>query len=311
MATKILVIGCSTMDLSMNLFKLPEAGCTVSDDGGVAYTPGGGGAGVAVALTRLGAECTFLTKLGADVHGQKLFKLYKEFGLDTSSIKVDHDFPTGFSVHIKEADGTARRVIYPGANSQITPESLAPAFDTNPDAVYIGLDVPFSTVVSAGKLAAARGIPLFLSASPASKAQPIENIPASEVVILNEKEIEEYTGTVPAGTDSWLRAAYQLYEKLKTKYVVLTLGSRGAFIYDGKRCNMITSYKPEALRDLTGAGEAFSAALTFEYMRCGGNILSAVAFGCAAASVCISRKGVLSSMPTAGEVADVINRNQH
>ncbi len=311
MANKILVIGCSTMDLSMNLFKLPDAGATVSDDGGVAYTPGGGGANVAVALTKLGAECTFLTKLGADVHGQKLFKLYKEFGLDTAGIKVDHDFPTGFSVLIKEADGSSRRIIYPGANSQITQESVFPAFDCQPDAVYIGLDVPFSTVVSTAKIAASRGIPLFLSMSPASKAQPIENVPASEVVILNEKEIEEYTGTAAVGTDSWLRAAYQLYEKMKTKYVVLTLGSRGAFIYDGKRCNMITSYKPEALADLTGAGDAFAAALTFEYLRCGGNILSAVAFACAAASVCISRKGVASAMPTAAEVVEAINRNQH
>ena len=51
---KILLVGSSNMDLSMNLFKLPAAGETVIDDGGVAYTPGGKGANAAVAFSRLG-----------------------------------------------------------------------------------------------------------------------------------------------------------------------------------------------------------------------------------------------------------------
>ncbi len=311
MANKILVIGCSTMDLTMNLFKLPDKGATVCDDGGVAYTPGGGGSNVAVALTRLGADCSFLTKLGADVHGQKLFKYYKDAGLNTAQAKVDHDYPTGFSVLMRESDGSSRRVIYPGANAQLTADNILSGFELQPDAVYIGLDVPFSTVVSASKIAAAKGIPVFLGLSPASKAHALENIPAAEVAILNEKEIEEYTGTEPTGTESWLRATYQLLTKLKAKYVVLTLGARGAFIYNGKHCNVITSYKPEPLVDTTGAGDAFAAGLVYDYMKNGGNILTSVAFGCAAASVCISRKGVSSAMPTEEEVVDVLNRNRH
>ncbi len=299
------------MDLSMNLFKLPEAGETVTDDGGVAYTPGGGGANVATALTKLGAECAFLTKLGADVHGQKLFKFYKEFGLSTAYIKVDHDYPTGFSVLIRESDGSCRRIIYPGANAQLTAENILAGFEFEPDAVYIGLDVPFSTVVSTAKVAAAKNVPLFLSASPASKSQPLENLPRAEVVILNEKEIAEYTGTEPTGTDSCLRAAYQLFAKIKCKYVVLTLGQRGAFIYDGKHCNVITSYKPDKVADTTGVGDIFAAGLAYDYMKNGGNILTAVAFGCAAAAVAVSRKGVASSMPTEEEVAELIRRNAH
>ena len=77
---KILLIGSANMDLSMNMYKLPEPGETLIDDGGVAYVPGGKGANAAVALTRLGATCVFSTKLGADVHGQKLYNYYKEMG---------------------------------------------------------------------------------------------------------------------------------------------------------------------------------------------------------------------------------------
>ena len=40
---RILVIGSANMDLSLNMYKLPEAGETLIDDGGVAYIPGGKG----------------------------------------------------------------------------------------------------------------------------------------------------------------------------------------------------------------------------------------------------------------------------
>ena len=73
MSKKILVIGSANIDFSMNMYKLPEAGETVIDDGGVAYIPGGKGGNAAIAFKRLGADCAFCTKLGADVHGQKLY----------------------------------------------------------------------------------------------------------------------------------------------------------------------------------------------------------------------------------------------
>ena len=90
---RILVIGSSNMDLSMNMYKLPNPGETLTDDGGVAYTPGGKGANAAVAFKKLGADVVFSTKLGADLHGQKLYGFFKETGLNTTYIKVDRDNP--------------------------------------------------------------------------------------------------------------------------------------------------------------------------------------------------------------------------
>ena len=89
------------MDLSMNLYKVPEPGQTLLDDGGIAYTPGGKGANSAVAFAKLGANCVFCTKLGADAHGQKLFNYYKDCGINTSCIKVDPEQPTGLAVVMK------------------------------------------------------------------------------------------------------------------------------------------------------------------------------------------------------------------
>ena len=37
---RILLIGSSVMELSLNMYRLPEAGERLTDDGGVAYLPG-------------------------------------------------------------------------------------------------------------------------------------------------------------------------------------------------------------------------------------------------------------------------------
>lgn len=302
MTKKILVVGSSNMDLSMNLFKVPQPGQTVIDDGGVAYTPGGKGANSAIALARLGAHTVFCSKLGADVHGQRLFNYYKDSGIDTSYIKVDHDYPTGFAVVMKEGSGENRIVVYPGANNNITNDNILDAFSCKPDALYLGFEIPFSTVVTAAKIAASRSIPIFIDAAPAQASYPLQNLPPIEIFSPNETETMEYTGITPAGSESSLRAAYNIYSKVKCKYVVLKLGSRGAFVFNGKHCDVIPPYKPDRIVDTTAAGDTFTAAMTLEYLTNAGNIVGAVNYGAAAAAIAISRKGASTSIPTSDEV---------
>lgn len=300
---KILLVGSANMDLSLNVYKVPERGETVLDDGGVAYTPGGKGANSAIALSKLGADCVFCTKLGADVHGQKLFNFYKECGINTSAIKVDQEAPTGFAVVMIEGDGSNRIIAYPGANSTLTNENILDAFACEPDALYIGFEVPFATSLTAAKIAAAKGIPIFVDAAPASKEHPLESLPFVEVFSPNETETFEYTGVMPQGTESCLKAAYALYTRVKCKYIVIKLGARGAFIYDGKHFDLVPAYRADKVVDTTAAGDTFTAGMTLEYLRTG-SITRAVKYGAAAAAISVSRKGASSSVPTADEVAE-------
>lgn len=305
---KILLIGSANMELSMNMYKLPEAGESLTDDGGVAYIPGGKGANAAVAITRLGAQCVFSTKLGADVHGQKLYNYYKELGMDTGYINVDHDHPTGLSIVLKESDGTVRSIVYPGANSHITTESVIEAFNCNPDALYLGFEIPFSLAVAAAKVASAKGIPIFVDAGPASKEHALEALPPLEIFSPNETEAQEYTGILPTTLESSLHAALALYRRVKCKYVVIKQGSKGAFVYDGKHYDTIPAVRTSAkIVDTTAAGDAFGAALMLEYLR-SHDIKSAVKYANTAAAITITRKGASSSIPTAEEVDAVFKK---
>lgn len=289
------------MDFAMNLYKLPAAGETVIDDGGVAYTPGGKGANAAIALNRLGADCALCAKLGADLHGQKLYEFYKEIGIDTSYVKVDHDMPTGLAVVIREGDGENRIVVYPGANSAITTEAVVEAFECCPDALYLGFEIPFNIVQTAAKIAASKGIPIFIDPAPANKEYDLESLPEVEIFSPNETETQEFTGIMPNTMEASLRAALAMYRRVKCKYLVIKLGSRGAYLYDGKKYANIPAVKADKTVDTTAAGDAFTAAMTLAYLD-GADIKSAVKYGCAAGAITVTRPGASVSVPTREEV---------
>lgn len=295
------------MDLSMNMYKVPAAGETLIDDGGVGYIPGGKGANAAIALKKLGADCCFCAKVGADLHGQKLYQYYKEQGINTSYIKVDRENQTGLAVVMKESDGNNRIIVYPGANATLSLDNINEAFDCQPDALYLGFEIPFQTALHAARVAASRGIPIFVDAAPASKDYPLESLPMLEVFSPNETETETYTGILPQGTDSALRAALALYKRVKAKYIVIKQGDRGAFAYDGKHFFVIPSIRLGKAVDTTAAGDAFTAALTVEYLNTG-NIRTAVKYGVAAGAIAVTRRGASSSIPTEDEVRAVIVR---
>ena len=299
---RILIIGSSNLDFVMNMYKLPEAGETIVDNGGAAYIPGGKGASAAIAFSRLGAESVFCSKLGADIHGQKLYNYYKEVGLNTGYIKVDHDNPTGLCVVMKEGDGRVRRVVYPGANAQLTTEIILEAFESNPDALYLGFEIPYPMVVAAAKVASSKGIPIFIDATSATKELDLEQLPPVEIFSPNEQEAQELTGILPTSMETSLRAALAIARKTKAKNVVIKQGARGAFLYDGKRYNTFPAVRADKTVDTTSAGDAFTTAMVLEYLRNGGDIKEAIKYGNVAAAITITRAGAGSSIPTEAEI---------
>ena len=309
MSKKILLVGSANMDLSMNMLRVPAAGETLIDDGGVAYLPGGKGANAAAAFSRLGGHCVFCTKLGADLHGQKLYSYYKDVGIDTSFVKVDHENPTGLAVVMKEANGENRIVLYPGANTMLSVDNVQEAMSSSPDALYLGFEIPFAIAVSAAKIAASRGIPIFVDAAPADASHPLESLPPLEIFSPNETETKTYTGVVPFGTEGCLRAALNLCRKVKCKHLVIKLGSRGAFIYDGKHYDMIPAFRADKVVDTTAAGDAFTAAMTLRYLENGGNIKDAVRYASAAGALTVMKRGASDSVPTREEVLAFLEKN--
>ncbi|MBQ8551505.1 MAG: ribokinase [Clostridia bacterium] len=307
MKKRVLVVSSANMDFVMKVRKIPDGGQTVIEKRGYDYIPGGKGANSALALAKLGADSVFCTRLGCDNHGQKLKALYSDSGIDTRFIVSDRNAPTGLASIIVEENGQNRIIVYPGANERITAEDVEDAMTCLPDAVFMHFEVPFAAVVAATEFANKKKIPVFIDAGPASSDYPLEKLGRLEVISPNESETLALTGILPNNADNCLRASYELMKRVDTKYVVIKLGGRGAYIYDGTYAKLLTTYEGPVV-DTTAAGDAFTAALTLEYLR-SGDIVRAVKYANAVGTLVVGREGASSSLPTSAQVDEFIRAN--
>ncbi|MBQ2766428.1 MAG: ribokinase [Clostridia bacterium] len=308
MQKRVLVVSSANMDFVMRVGRMPEAGQTVIERRSYDYVPGGKGANAAVSLARLGADCVFCARLGNDNHAQRLKALYEESGIDTRFIINDRNTPTGLASIIVEENGSNRIVVYPGANAALTPDDVEDAMTCLPDAVFLQFEIPTEAVVAATQFAKKRNIPVFLDAGPARRNYPLDRLAPLEVISPNETETFALTGIMPSTINDCLRAATVLMQKVETKYVVIKLGSRGAYIHDGKYSQLVAAHEVEAI-DTTAAGDAFTAAMTLEYLK-SGDIVRAVNYATAVGAIVVSRLGASSSLPTAAQVDEFIRENE-
>lgn len=304
---RVLVISSANMDFVMKVEAVPEAGQSVVETRGFSYVPGGKGANSALTFVKLGAECIFCARLGADNHGNRLKALYDDSGIDTRYMVTDRREHTGLASILVEDDGQNRIIVYPGANMKLSEGDVEKAMLCYPDAVYIQFEIPDEAVCAAARFAAARDIPLFIDAGPARKDFPLERIGKCEIFSPNETETNTLTGILPNNPENCLRAAHAIMQRVECKYVVIKLGKRGAFIYDGRYQHHITAYDSDVV-DTTAAGDAFTAALTLEYLKTG-DIKHSVKYANAVGAIVVSRPGASTSLPTAAEVADFVAQN--
>ena len=291
------------MDMVQRIERVPLSGQTVLEtEGSYSYVPGGKGANSAIAMARLGADCVFVCKVGDDANGKTLTSLYRSEGIDVRYVVTDPGLPTGLASILVEKSGANRIIVFPGANGSLSAADVEEPFNCYPDALYVQFEIPDEAVVAACAIAHKREIPIFVDAAPAREDFPLDKLGPVEMFSLNETECAIFTGIDPYDEEHCLRASIKLRAATRAKYVVLKLGSRGAFLFDGEE---YFSYPAERVKavDTTAAGDVFTAALTTYYVN-HGNIAAAIRFGNAAAGISVSRPGASTSIPTLKELTE-------
>ncbi len=303
MNKRVLVVSSANMDFVQRVTRLPKPGQTITENAGYSYIPGGKGSNSAVAFARIGSDTVLCAKVGRDTNGAALKRLYTESGIDTRFVTEDAMLPTGLaSVIVETETGENRIIVYPGSNGTLMPDDVEDALTCYPDGVYSQLEIPAETVVAAAGLANAQNIPFFLDAGPVMKDFPLEEIEKIEILSPNETEAEALTGIRPDTIDNCLRACVRLSSRVPCSYVVLKLGHRGSFIYDGKYYHLMPACRVKAV-DTTAAGDVFTAVLTYAYLA-GKSILDAAKMATYAASLSVTREGAIPSIPTLREVKE-------
>lgn len=148
-----------------------------------------------------------------------------------------------------------------------------------------------------------------MDAGPADTTFPFCNLPPLKIFSPNETEAKAFTGISPDNEGNCLLCVMALSEIVPSEFYVIKLGARGCYVYDTKKKEgcFIPSLKVKAV-DTTAAGDAFTAALTLEYLRCG-DIIRGAKYANVVGAITVGRKGASSSIPTTAEVDEFIKRN--
>lgn len=304
MARRIVVVGSSNTDMVLKMDRIPKPGETIL--GGEFVTAAGGkGANQAVAAAMSGGEVFFVGRVGRDVFGEKAVTGLAEKNINVDFVKYDES-PSGIALIFVGSNAENAIGVASGANLKLSPEDVAeakPAFAKS-KVVVLQLETPLETVQAAAELAAENGAMVILNPAP---AQVLSNQLLSLISIItpNESEVELLTGVAVTDEQSCQQAAGKLHEK-GVENVIITLGSRGAYVSTRKLACIVSGYKVQQV-DTTAAGDTFNGALAVAISE-GLELFEAIRFANAAAALSVTRMGAQPSAPTRSEIDDFLQQ---
>lgn len=301
---RILVIGSSNTDMTVRSATLPKPGETVLG-GDFRMGPGGKGANQAVAARLLGGEVTFVCKLGRDMFGEGASKHYESCGLDTSKI-LWSDKPSGVALITVDSKAENSIVVASGANADMTVSDIDSVADIikSSGILLLQLEIPMDAVVHAAEIAYNAGVQVVLNPAPAA-ALPAELLKCVSILIPNETEASAISG-IDINNFETAAAAAERLKGMGVREVIITMGSRGSVVCDGD-CTFVPAVKVNAV-DTTAAGDTFCGGVCVALSE-GKDLLEAVKFATAAASIAVQRPGAQDSVPNRCEVDKLLNIN--
>lgn len=302
---KICVLGSINMDFVISVESIPQIGETITASDQKTY-PGGKGNNQAVACSRLGAEVSFIGKIGNDEPGDTLLGNIKNEGINTDYIKRDSDSVTGRAMILVSKKGENSIVVISGANMNINKEEIQEAAQVikNSDVVISQFEVPMDAIACAFKTARENNVLTVLNPAPA-KEVPDSLIRLTDIIVPNETEVQNITGIKVTDTESARKASAFFLEK-GVRYVIITMGSTGAVIVNTEEACLVPAYKVNNVVDTTAAGDSFIGALSSRICRMDSinfeAVKKSVKFANYVSSIVVQRKGAAPSIPFLKEI---------
>jgi ribokinase len=297
----ITVVGSSNTDMVVITSALPRPGETLLG-GRFIMSAGGKGANQAVAAARLGGDVWFIAKTGDDIFGSQARELFRQEGIHTEWVFTDTEYPSGVAIINVDGNGENCIAVAPGANENLTAEDIGRAGDAilNADLVLVQLEIPMETIVKVAELAGRSQGKLVLNPAPAHSL-PEDLYRRIYAITPNETEAEKLTGVLVSDEATAGKAAQYLVDR-GVKLVIITMGSKGAYIYEGEagKGRIVPAPKVRAV-DTTAAGDVFNGALCVGLSE-GMKLDDAVTFANKAAAISVTRLGAQASAPWRKEI---------
>ncbi|MBQ3355970.1 MAG: winged helix-turn-helix transcriptional regulator [Oscillospiraceae bacterium] len=236
-----------------------------SNPGKVTMSLGGVGRNIAHNMSLLGLDVRFLTAFGDDLYAQRIAASCGELGIDISHALQVPGGATPTYLFLNDCDGDmALAVSDMEICKRITPQYLAANLQllNNAQLVVTDTNIPEQSLAYLAEHCTA---PIFadpVSTAKAGKLKPI--LGKLHTIKPNRIEAELLSGVKITDEDS-LREAAQRLLATGLHRVFISLGTDGVFAADQKEMRLQPCF-PAKMRNATGAGDAFMAALAWAYL---------------------------------------------
>lgn len=303
----VVILGIFVADTAYRAERQPKIGETILGNS-FALGPGGKGSNQAVAAAMAGGKVHFITRLGRDDFAQIAQATWAKTGV-VPEVTEDPESYTGAAyIFVENATGNNAIIVAPGAASRITAADVEARRGLIEGAsVFVTqLEQPVEAARHGLRIAREAGVTTVLNPAPAA-ALDDDMLSLCDFVTPNETETETLTGIEVRTIEDAQRAAAALVAR-GVGAAVITLGERGALYHDRSTTAHIPVFDAGPVVETTGAGDAFNGGFAVAIAE-GRPVLEAVRFGCATASISVTRPGTAPSMPSRDEIAALMARS--
>ena len=291
---EIYILGSFNIDIVSEVDIFPKIGQTIRSISTNFYA-GGKGSNQAIAAAKVSDRVHFTVKVGQDEFGSKAKKYLSSTNIHSFSIFESDKKPTGNAVILVEKNSGENMItIDLAANETLTSAELMTdlSFINNSNVFLTQLENNFDITKLAIEYAKRSETIVMLNPAPYTvKIKDIIHL--VDIITPNITEAESLSGVLITDDLSAELAAKTIYG-MGAKIVIITLGSQGALLYDGKRTKKFAPFKA-AVIDSSGAGDAFNGSLAAMLAK-GQPIDYSIQYASAFASLAVELNGA-SSMP--------------
>lgn len=285
---KIVVIGLSGESIFLNVDHFNKPGETI-----VAKSkhtePGGKGYNQALALGKIGADVHFITVLGNDPYKDECLRVLNENNV--KCYPIYKNIPSSYAVIETDKTGENNVCLFKGASDEVTFDDILKYSDVFKDARFllIQLEYNIETVEKIIDYAYSLGIKIILNPAPYQK--------------LKKEVLNKVYAITPNMFEAQGLFGMQDIEKgmleSSIENIVVTNGANNLLVKTNGTINTIHIERALAV-DTTGAGDIFNSFFTFFVANY--DVLEASKLASRAASISVTRHGVVDAIPSLNEV---------
>ena len=306
------------------LIDFTENGLSAQGNHLLEANPGGATCIVLAILAKLGKKTAFIGKVGDDFLGRHLKNVVEEVGIDTRNLLLDDKVHTTLAFVHTYPDGDRDFSFYrnPGADMNLCAGAINEELIAQSRIFHFGsLSLTHSGVREATKkaLRIAREQGCLISYDPnlrpplwntleEAKEQIAFGMTQCDIMKISDNEIQWFTGK--EDFDEGIRILQETYH---IPLILLSLGRDGSrAYYQGMKVEAAPFLQKNTI-ETTGAGDTFCACVLNYVLDHGLEALTEaqlhemLRYANAAASLITTRKGALKVMPSAEEVAGLLN----